>query len=52
MSSEKRRTNIRVIVKFEDMVGLSRHRPRESLIRNKGASKKRGGHAIAISKTA
>ena len=45
MGSEQRQTDIRVVAKLEDMVGLLRHLPEESLIWNKATSKKRG-HAI------
>ena len=41
MGSEQGRSNVRAVANFEDMVG-SRHRPEESLIRNKAVSKKRG----------
>jgi hypothetical protein len=44
-AGSEQRTNVGVIAKFEDMMGLSRHCPGESLIQNKAVSKKRG-HAI------
>ena len=45
VGSEQRRTSINVVAKFEDMEGLSRHRPGKLLIWNKAESKKKG-HAI------